>query len=95
MPEDESRLFIEIRGVGPSDFPIEEHGHPTEEAVALANDTHDLVQEEYDAVRSALIDCVWLVSHVFVCLLGLPRRRGPSTGRKWTSVTSVTSGRSG
>lgn len=47
MPKDESRLFIEIRGVGPSDFPVEEDGHPADEAVALANDIHALVREEY------------------------------------------------
>lgn len=48
MPsEDDSRLFIEIRGVGPSDFPVDGDGHPTDEAVALANDIHDLVREEY------------------------------------------------
>ena len=47
MPEDDSRLFIEIRGVGLSDFPVEGDGHPTDEAVALANDIHDLVREEY------------------------------------------------
>jgi hypothetical protein len=46
--EDEPRLFIEVRGVGPSDFPGAEAGHPTDEAVALANDIHDLLREEYD-----------------------------------------------
>jgi hypothetical protein len=48
MTGDDARLFIEIRGVEPSDFPVEEDGHPTDEAVALANDIHDLVREEYD-----------------------------------------------
>ncbi len=47
MPEDESRLFIEIRGVGPSDFPVDGDGHSSDEAVALADDIHDLVREEY------------------------------------------------
>ncbi len=46
--EDEPRLFIEVRGVGPSDFPVDGDGHPTDEAVALANDIHDLLREEYD-----------------------------------------------
>ena len=48
MPEEESRLFIDIRGVGPSDFPVDGDDHPTDEAVALANDIHDLLREEYD-----------------------------------------------
>jgi hypothetical protein len=48
MPEEESRLFIEVRGVGPSDFPVAEAGQPTDEAVALANDIHALLCEKYD-----------------------------------------------
>ena len=49
MPdEDEQQLFIEIRGVAPSDFPVERDGQQTDEAVALANDIHTLLCEKYD-----------------------------------------------
>ena len=46
--EEDPRLFIEIRGVGPSDFQTNEDSPEREdEAVALANDVHDLLREEY------------------------------------------------
>jgi len=48
MPEDDRRFFIEVRGVSPSDFSANA-GTPEkrDEAVALANDIHDLMREEY------------------------------------------------
>jgi len=49
MPEAELRFFIEIRGVGPSDFRINEEGpEKQDEAVAVANDVHDILREEYE-----------------------------------------------
>ena len=59
MP-DESQLFIEIRGVDPSDFDDERDSQPTDEAVALANDIHDLVREEYG--KSAVTGVVPIVT---------------------------------
>ena len=48
MSEEEPRFFVEIRGVGPSDFQTnEESPERQDEAVALANDVHDLLREEY------------------------------------------------
>ena len=48
MPEEEPRFFVEIRGVGPSDFKTnEEAPEGQDEALALANDIHDLLREEY------------------------------------------------
>jgi len=47
MSEDEPRLFIELRGVGQWDFPVDGDGHRRDEAAALAADIHDLVREEY------------------------------------------------
>ncbi|KAA9396413.1 hypothetical protein Har1130_19255 [Haloarcula sp. CBA1130] len=44
----DDQLFIIVRGVGPADFPEREAGSPErDEAVALANDIHDLLREEY------------------------------------------------
>jgi hypothetical protein len=41
-------FFIVIRGVGPADFPEHEASSPKRDvAVALANDIHDLLREEY------------------------------------------------
>jgi len=48
MSEEDPRFFVEIRGVGPSDFQTnEETPGRQDEAVALANDVHDLLREEY------------------------------------------------
>ena len=48
MCEDAPRFFIEIRGVGPSDFRTNDDvPEKQDEAVALANDVHDLLREEY------------------------------------------------
>ena len=49
MPEDDRRFFIEVRGVSPVDFSANA-GTPEkrDEAVALANDIHDLMREEYE-----------------------------------------------
>jgi hypothetical protein len=48
MPgKDEPRLFIELRGVGPSDFRTDHDGQHADEAAALAADIHDLVREKY------------------------------------------------
>ena len=60
MPEADSRLFIETRGVDPSDFDAERDSQPTDEAVALANDIHDLVREEYG--KSAVTGVVPVVN---------------------------------
>lgn len=48
MCEDESRFFIEVRGVGPSDFPAnEEAPGKRDQATTLANDIYALLREEY------------------------------------------------
>lgn len=48
MPEDDKRFFIEVRGVSPVDFSANaETPEKRDEAVALANDVHDLLREEY------------------------------------------------
>ncbi len=48
MCEAEPRFFIEVRGLGPSDFqPTEKAPEKRDEAVALANDIHDLLREKY------------------------------------------------
>lgn len=60
MTGDEARLFVEIRGVGPSDFLADRDTHPPDEAVALANDIHALLREEYD--KSSVTGVVAVVS---------------------------------
>jgi len=60
MPEDEPRFFIELRGVGPADFPVEGDATQTDEAAALAADIHDLVREEYG--KTGLIGVVPVVN---------------------------------
>jgi len=48
MCEDAPRFFIEIRGVGPSDFRTNDDvPEKQDEAVALANDVYELLREEY------------------------------------------------
>ena len=48
MCEVEPRFFLEVRGVSPSDFSANvEAPEKRDEAVALANDVHDLLREEY------------------------------------------------
>ena len=49
MSEEDSRFFIEIRGIEPSDFQTNADSPAREdEAVALANDVHDFLREEYE-----------------------------------------------
>jgi len=44
----DDHLFTVIEGVGPADFPENEaSSNKQDEAVALANDIHDLIREEY------------------------------------------------
>ncbi|WP_367175707.1 hypothetical protein [Haloarcula rubripromontorii] len=44
----DDQLFIVVEGVGPADFPENEASSTKQdEAVALANDIHDLIREEY------------------------------------------------
>ncbi|MBX0288581.1 hypothetical protein [Haloarcula salinisoli] len=48
MCEAEPRFFIEVRGVSPSDFSANaQTPEKRDEAVALANDVHDLLREGY------------------------------------------------
>jgi len=48
MCEVEPRFFLEVRGVSPSDFSANaEAPEKRDEAVALANDVHDLLREKY------------------------------------------------
>ncbi|MHC3381653.1 hypothetical protein [Haloarcula sp. H-GB5] len=44
----DDHLFIVVEGVGPADFSENEaSSNKQDEAVALANDIHDLIREEY------------------------------------------------
>ena len=48
MFEEDQRFFVEIRGVGSSDFQTNaDVPEKQDEAVALANDVHALLREEY------------------------------------------------
>jgi hypothetical protein len=55
----DDRLFLVVKGVGPADFPVHETDpNKRDEAVALADDIFELLQEDYDKDVAGVVPVV-------------------------------------